>query len=117
MASCPLLDKGMLFPILTHSATLILFQLNTKDLGIDEKFTPRAKDQGPTSSLLIIQGRFYVLVAPKDEGVCERAVHLTCEIKVISQEDHQGKKANQAKLSVYSRMCKLNEGRVNNQFR
>lgn len=53
MANCPLLDKGMLFPILTHSATLILFQLNTKDLGIDEKFTPRAKDQGPTSSLLI----------------------------------------------------------------
>ena len=58
MASCPLLDKGMLFPILTHNGTLILFQLNTKDLGIDKKFTPRAKDQGPTSSLLIIRESF-----------------------------------------------------------
>lgn len=98
MANRPLLDKGMLFPILTHSATLILFQLNTKDLGIDEKFTPRAKDQGPTSSLLIIQGRICVLVAPEDEGVCERAVHLTCDTKVISQEDHSRQESQSSKV-------------------
>lgn len=98
MASCPLLDKRMLFPILTHNGTLILFHLNTKDLGIDKKLTPRAKDQDPTSSLLIIQGKFCVLVAPEDEGVCERAVHLPCDIKVISQEDHSRQESQSSKV-------------------
>lgn len=55
---------------------LILFQLSTKDLGIDEKLARRAKDQGPTSSLLTNQGRSHVLVAPEDEGVCGRAVSV-----------------------------------------
>lgn len=36
MAGCPLLDKAMSLPTMTHGATIILFQLNTKDLGIDE---------------------------------------------------------------------------------
>lgn len=36
MAGCHLLDKAMSLPTMTHGATIILFQLNTKDLGIDE---------------------------------------------------------------------------------